>query len=98
MLALLKLLKGFTKFLILTRDTYGIPDPNGKCVLVSIDSIGNFIVTYFQNTIPVQNVTPIEIKGVTVELMAFESVEQTNANRSSLLQKETNNRECQGRI
>jgi hypothetical protein len=40
-LALLKLLKGFTKFLILTRDTYGIPDPNGKCVLVSIDSIGN---------------------------------------------------------
>ena len=78
-----------------SRDTYGIPDPNGKCVLVSIDSIGN-LVTYFQNTIPVRSVTPFEIKGVTVELMAFESVAQTdtsgqkgNTNRASYKRQQT---------
>ncbi|CAB4041007.1 ATP-dependent DNA helicase PIF1, partial [Paramuricea clavata] len=78
-----------------SRDTYGIPDPNGKCVLVSIDSIGN-LVTYFQNTIPVRSVTPFEIKGVTVELMAFESAEQTdtsgqkaNTNRASYKRRQT---------
>ncbi|CAB4003585.1 Hypothetical predicted protein [Paramuricea clavata] len=77
------------------EDTYGVPDPNGKCVLVSIDSIGN-LVTYFQNTIPVRSVTPFEIKGVTVELMAFESAEQTdtsgqkaNTNRASYKRRQT---------
>ena len=48
-----------------SKDKYGIPDPNGKCVFVSIDSIRN-LVTFFQNTTPVQSMTPFEIKGVTV--------------------------------
>ena len=59
-----------------SKDIYGIPDPNGKCVLVSINSIEN-LVTFFQNIVPYQSVTPFEMKGVTVELIAFESVEQT---------------------
>ena len=50
-----------------SRDSYGIPHPFGKCVLISVESINNLVI-YFQNTVPPGNVTPFEIKGVTVQL------------------------------
>ena len=50
-----------------SRDSYGIPHPFGKCVLISIQSLNNLVI-YFQNTVPLGDVTPFEIKGVTVTL------------------------------
>ena len=50
-----------------SRDSYGIPHPFGKCVLVFVEGI-NKLVIYLQNTLPPGNVTPFELKGVTVQL------------------------------
>ena len=50
-----------------SRDSYGIPHPFGKCVLISVEDIHN-LTTYLQNTVPRGGALPFEIKGVTVEL------------------------------
>ena len=51
-----------------SRDSYGIPHPFGKCVLVSVENINNLVI-YFQNTVPQGNVVKsFEVKGVTVQL------------------------------
>ena len=50
-----------------SRDSYGIPHPFGKCVLITVQGI-NILVIYFKNTKPRGNVTPFEVKGVTVHL------------------------------
>lgn len=68
-----------------SRDNYGIPDPNGKCVLVSVDGIKH-LGTCFQNTITIQSVTPFEIKGVNVGLLAYQSVKKQAFQVRKLLQ------------
>ena len=34
-----------------SRDSYGIPQPFGKCVQISVENINNLLIS-FQNTVP----------------------------------------------
>jgi hypothetical protein len=53
--------------------------PFGKCVLVSAEGINNLMI-YFQNTVPQGNVTPFEVKGVSVQLQNSEITHQNTSN------------------
>ena len=50
-----------------SRDSSGIPHPFGKCAQISVENINNLLIS-FQNTVPQGNVTPFEVKEVTVQL------------------------------
>jgi hypothetical protein len=53
--------------------------PFGKCVLVSAEGINNLMI-YFQNSVPQGNVTPFEVKGVSVQLQNSEITHQNTSN------------------
>ncbi len=60
-----------------SRDSYGIPHPIGKSVLVSVEGIQNLAI-YFKNTVPRGDAIPFEIKGVTVDLANYEIENETD--------------------
>ncbi len=62
-----------------SRDSYGMPHPSGKCVLISVESINNLVI-YFQNAVPPATERPFEVKGVTVQLTNSE-IQSTTTNQ-----------------
>ena len=64
-----------------SRDSYGIPHPFGKCVLISFENINNLVI-YFHNTVPQGNVTPLNTVpqgNVTFFEVKRETVQLTNS-------------------
>ena len=87
--------KNFKIFDPHSRGLYGIVHPLGKSVLVSVEGINNLKI-YFQNTVPQGNVTPFEVKGVSVQLKNSEITHQSTSNLcESTAAKEKDSHETQ---
>ena len=64
-----------------SRDSYAIPDPFGKCVLIHVESLDN-LSSFFKNTYPPNIAMPFEVKGVKSSLLNS-TTEQSHANRQN---------------
>ena len=59
-------------------DSCGILHPFGKCVQIFVENINNLLIS-FQNTVPQGNVTPFEVKEVTVQLTNSDITQTLNS-------------------
>ena len=71
--------------------------PFGKCVLVSVEGINNLLI-YFQNTLPQHDVTPFEVKGVSVQLQNSEITHSNTYNTAKEKHSQETQNEKQTRI
>ena len=76
-----------------SRDTYGMLQPFGKCVLLTICSIPD-LVTYFQSlSAQVGGNLPYEIKGVSISLNATEEMDVDKSSSPHEKQQSSNKHE-----